>query len=184
MAAMPEPDAHGLQPQEQAVEASPEARTTGLADGAEASWPATDRRRTADRRHRPTRFWDTLVGPSRRRHGRRRGDHDRLYVDVYHPSDVALVLSVFVLNLLDAFFTLNILRKGGTEENPLMERLLQAGDASFLFEKCFLVGFWLVLLIVHKNFRLARIGLWLLLAAYSALFGWHVLLHYVHFGGI
>jgi hypothetical protein len=169
--------------QEEAVEASPEAKQTGLDDGAEASRPARERRR-ADRRHRPTRFWDTLVGPRRRRHGRRRGDHDRLYVDVYHPSDVALVLSVFLLNLLDAFFTLSILRKGGTEENPLMERLLQAGDASFLFEKCFLVGFWLVLLIVHKNFRLARIGLWLLLAAYSALFGWHVLLHYVHFGGI
>jgi len=58
----------------------------------------------------------------------------------------------------------------------LMERLLEAGHATFLVEKCFLVGFWLVLLTVHKNFPLARAGLWGLLVVYSALFAWHVFL--------
>ncbi len=146
-------------------------------DERRATWPERDRRSGPDRRRRPTRLWDSLVGPRRRQGGRRAEDRPGLYVDVYHPSDVALVLTVFVLNLLDAFFTLSILERGGREENPLMERLLEAGQETFLYEKCFLVGFWLVLLVVHKNFRLARIGLWLLLAVYLGVFAWHVFLH-------
>ena len=181
MVAMPEPEAS--EPEAGQPEApGPEGVSEAAQDPAP-TWPEVDRRRTPDRRRRPTSFWDTLVGPRRRRSGRRREDHRRLYVDVYHPTDVVLVLAVFLLNLADAFFTLTTLSRGGTEENPLMARLLEAGDSTFLFEKCFVVGFWLVLLIVHKNFRLARIGLWLLLVAYTGLFGWHVLLHFTSFGG-
>ncbi len=146
------------------------------------TWPQVDRRRTPDRRHRPTRLQDTLAGPRRRRHGRRRADRHRLYVDRYHRSDVALVLAIFALNLLDALFTLQVLGRGAVERNPLMARLLEAGQTTFLVEKCFVVGFWLVLLIVHKNFRMARIGLWVLLLAYAALFGWHLLLHFTRAG--
>lgn len=169
MAASPEPVEERAEP---AGEARPDA-----------TWPEVDRRVSPDRRARPTRFWDTLVGPRRRRSGRRASDQRGLYVDVYHGTDVALVLTVFVLNLLDAAFTLNYLGYGGTEENPFMQRLLEAGNATFLFEKCFVVGFWLVLLIVHKNFRIARIGLWLLLVVYAALFGWHVFLHWTTLDG-
>lgn len=140
----------------------------------EKTWPEIDRRVNPDRRKRPTSFLDTLVGPKRRRRGRRKTDREGLYVDVYHPRDVLLVLTIFTLNLGDALFTLDAAKQGGDQHNPFTSMLLQAGDQSFLWEKCFLMAFWLVLLIVHKNFRIARIGLWLLLLAYSGSFAYHL----------
>lgn len=134
-------------------------------------------RRQGDRRRRPTRFWDGLRGPRRRHGGRRHRENERLYVDRYRRRDVALVLATFVLNILDALFTLWILQRGGSEQNPFMQRLLEAGHASFLIEKCLVVGFWLVLLAVHRNFRLAYYGLWMLFGVYAALFVWHLWLH-------
>jgi hypothetical protein len=145
----------------------------------EKTWPEIERRVNPDRRKRPTTFLDTLVGPKRRRRGRRKTDREGLYVDVYHPRDVILVLAVFALNLADALFTLDATRQGGEQHNPFTGAVLQLGEHSFLWEKCFLMGFWLLLLIIHKNFRVARIGLWLLLVAYSGAFAYHLALRVV-----
>ena len=39
-----------------------------------------------------------------------------------------------------------------------MDFFLDIGPGAFLVQKCFVVGAWLLLLLVHKNFRFARIG--------------------------
>jgi hypothetical protein len=101
--------------------------------------------------------------------GRRSVDH-RSYVDVYDRKDVALLLVIFALNLGDAFFTMLWLERGGREANPVMNFLLDISPAAFIAQKCFVVGLWLVVLMVHKNFRLARIGLKIVLGAYALLF--------------
>lgn len=135
--------------------------------------PEVERRSGADRRGAPTRGWDSLFGFHRRRHGRRRGERENIYVDAYSRSDVVLTIGVLVLNILDAFFTLRWLDMGGSEGNPLMEMLIRANDMLFLLQKCVVVGLWLVLLTVHKNFRIARIGLWGACILYTGILFYH-----------
>ncbi|MEM9176546.1 MAG: DUF5658 family protein [Myxococcota bacterium] len=130
-------------------------------------------RRAGDRRDRPTRPWSDLLTPRRRASGRRESDRVS-YVDRYTRRDVALLLTVFLLNVGDAFLTMLWLSRGGREANPVMDFFLDIGPGAFLFQKCLMVGFWLVILLVHKNFRFARIGLYASLVVYALL----MLLHF------
>jgi hypothetical protein len=125
-------------------------------------------RRDADRRDTPTRPWTDWLTPRRRERGRRDSDRSG-YVDRYTKRDVALLLSVFLLNVGDAFFTMLWLERGGKEANPIMEFFLDIGPGAFLVQKCLVVGFWLLLLVVHKNFRFARSGLYATLVVYGIL---------------
>jgi hypothetical protein len=135
--------------------------------------PRDDRRRAPERREKPTSFIDSLSGMARRRHGRRDGESTNSYVDVYRHSDVGLILAIFILNVFDAVFTLAWLQRGGAEANPFMDHLLNEGDSVFLIQKCFVVGVWLLVLVVHKNFRIARVGMWMLLGLYGVIFVYH-----------
>ncbi len=132
-----------------------------------------ERRRSQDRRDAPTRYWDSLFGFRRRKNGRRDGERENIYVDTYSRSDVGLTIGILVLNILDAFFTLRWLDMGGGEGNPLMEMLIRSNDMLFLLQKCVVVGLWLVILIVHKNFRIARLGLWGALILYTGILFYH-----------
>jgi hypothetical protein len=141
--------------------------------GGARTWPQIDRRARSERRAQPTRFWDSLLGRRRRAEGRRIGESGDVYVDRFGRGDVMLVLGIFALNIFDAFCTLVWLRRGGSEGNPLMDLAIQAGDSVFLFQKCIVAGLWLLVLLVHKNFRIARIGLWVLLGVYGTLAAYH-----------
>lgn len=151
--------------------------TTSIEAGRESvverTWPEADRRSERDRRARPTRFWDSLLGRRRRAIGRREGEQGDVYVDRFGRGDVFLVLAIFALNIFDAFCTLIWLHRGGSEGNPLMDLAIQAGESVFLFQKCIVAGVWLLILLVHKNFRIARIGLWVLLGVYGTVAVYH-----------
>ncbi|MGB0618837.1 MAG: DUF5658 family protein [Myxococcota bacterium] len=136
-------------------------------------WDGVERR-VKDRRAQPTRPWSGWLTPRRRAQGRRESDRAS-YVDRYSRRDVVLLLSIFLLNVGDAFFTMLWLSRGGREANPVMDFFLDIGPGAFLAQKCLVVGFWLVLLLVHKNFRFARLGL-------HASFVVYALLMLVHFG--
>ena len=146
---------------------------SGTSDAAEsASWNGSDRR-AGDRRDVPTRPWTSLFTPKRRANGRREEDHSS-YVDRYTRRDVALLISIFVLNVGDALFTMRWLDRGGLEANPVMDFFLDIGPGAFLAQKCLVVGFWLLILLVHKNFRFARAGLYASLAVYAVLMAVHL----------
>lgn len=130
-------------------------------------WGGADRR-TSDRREAPTRLLGGWLTPARRARGRRHEDHSS-YVDRYSKRDVALLLSIFLLNVGDAFFTMLWLGRGGKEANPVMDFFLDIGPGAFLVQKCLVVGAWLLILLAHKNFRFARIGLYASLAVYAVL---------------
>lgn len=132
------------------------------------------RRTLLERRQRPTSPWRDLLGPRRRRGSRRASELANTYVDRFTIWDVTLLVSILVLNLLDALFTLLWIQRGGAEANPIMAWMLELGDEFFLAQKCFMVGIWLIVLTVHKNFRLARIGLYSLAAIYSLLLMAHI----------
>jgi hypothetical protein len=138
-------------------------------------WPEVDRRRNDDRRDQPTGF---LSRPwhGRRRGGRRAGERDNIYVDVYSISDVLILLCIFILNIGDAAFTLLWLQRGGGEGNPVMQFMLDIGVGAFLFQKCIVVGIWLLVLTAHRNYRTARVGLWSTLSVYTLLIVYHLVL--------
>lgn len=140
------------------------------------TWPYVERRKTPDRRARPTGFWAGLFGPKRRRGGRRRADREPTYVDLYDAVDALLVLGIFVLNLLDAALTLHHLDRGAREVNPLMDALLRISPELFVAEKAVVGAVCVVALVVHKTTRMARIGLWTFFGFYGALFLYHLYL--------
>ncbi len=146
---------------------------SGRSDAEESpSWNGSDRR-AGDRRDVPTRPWTSLFTPKRRATGRREEDHSS-YVDRYTRRDVALLISIFLLNVGDALFTMRWLDRGGLEANPVMDFFLEIGPGAFLAQKCLVVGFWLLILLVHKNFRFARAGLYASLAVYAVLMAVHL----------
>ena len=142
-------------------------------DGSQ-SWPFVNRRSAGDRRHLPTRWYDSFLGHRRRKRGRRKGESQNIYVDLYHSSDLIILSVVFLLNLVDAILTLVHVSGGGVEQNPAMAELLSYGPLAFVLEKCVVVGLCLVAMIVHKTFRIARIGAWILLCCYTGLTIWHL----------
>ncbi|MGE3171309.1 MAG: DUF5658 family protein [Planctomycetota bacterium] len=107
---------------------------------------------------------------------RRNGEDREVFVDRYSPGLFVAVLGVVVLNLLDAWFTLLFLAHGGTELNPLVDQVLTMGPHVFILFKTLGIGFCASFLTITKNFRAARIGLWIVLVGYSLLLCWHLLL--------
>jgi hypothetical protein len=140
------------------------------------TWPHAERRKNPDRRRRSTRWWESLLGRRRRERGRRAGESENIYVDIYHNADLILILSIFMLNLADAYFTLDYLGRGGQEANPFANHLIASGPITFVYEKCFAVGLCLVALLVHRSFRMARVGMYSLLGCYGVLTLYHLLL--------
>jgi hypothetical protein len=86
------------------------------------------------------------------------------------------VLGVVLLNLADAFFTLLFLAHGGQEMNPIVDQVLAYGPHVFILFKTLGIGVCAGFLTLTKNFRAARIGLWIVLIGYSLLLCWHLLL--------
>lgn len=135
-------------------------------------------------------------GPDRRRQatprlsrysflgGRRasvRRDEERAssFVDLYGTRLWVLVLWVALMNVADSFFTLVHLQNGGIEANPVAAMLLTTGRSGFVLWKCALICLALVILTVHKNFPIARLGLRLSAAVYTLLCAYHLTLFWV-----
>lgn len=112
-------------------------------------------RREQDRRRATVR--SLLVGGiyrSRRRGPRREADRHNHYVDWYEPKLFAVTLGIFVLNCLDAVFTLTLLSKGAEEINVFMAVLLENGVETFVHVKLAITAVALIFLVVHSAFRL------------------------------
>jgi hypothetical protein len=133
--------------------------------------------RAGDRRDRPTRRLSrySFFG-GRRREVRRGHELEGTYVDLYSTPLLSAVLWVALMNVGDSFFTLLHLQAGGIELNPIAERLLQAGRVGFVFWKCLLISVALLVLTLHKNFWLARMGLWMAAGSYTLLVAYHLYL--------
>ncbi len=132
-------------------------------------------RRGADRRGRPTpRLSRFSLGGGRRRVVRREDEREGSFVDLHGVRLWGLVLWVALMNVGDSYFTLVHLQAGGIELNPVAAALLQSGRFGFVFTKSVLIALALVVLAVHKNFFLARIGLWTATATYTLLVVYHL----------
>lgn len=109
-----------------------------------------------------------------------RGVH--YYVDLYTPDEGLLFVSILLLSVADAFFTLELIGRGMSEFNAVMDYCLRLSPLSFILTKYLLTATGLVCLLLHKNYPLFR-G-WLRVRAiliaiaimYSALIGYELLL--------
>ena len=139
--------------------------------------PSPTLRRLPDRRARPTpRFSRYTFFGGRRRGPRREDEREGTYIDRYSPRAICAVLWVALMNVGDSFFTLVHLQAGGVEVNPVAAQLLRAGRFGFVFTKSMLVAAALLVLVLHKNFPMARIGIWVSALAYTVLNVYHLTL--------
>jgi len=127
------------------------------------------------RRSRPTpRLSRFSFHGGRRSRPRRRGEVEGSFVDLYSTRLLLILLWITLMNVADSFFTLVHLQHGGTEVNPIAGMLLATGLSSFVLLKSGLISLALVVLCIHKNFHLARLGLWVAAIAYTLLFAYHL----------
>lgn len=137
-------------------------------------------RRGPDRRRKPTpRLSRWSLWGGRRRAARRSEEAAGSFVDLYEPRLLLLVLWTALLNLFDTFFTIVHLQGGGVEFNPVAEQMLLTGRTSFVVTKGLVIGLALLVLTIHKNYPVARLGLKVAAAAYTALVLYHLALFWV-----
>ncbi len=130
-----------------------------------------------DRRQNPTpRFSRYSLNGGRRRTVRRDEEGEGSFVDLYTPTMLFVVIWVALMNIGDSFFTLHHLQHGGIEMNPVADQLLRTGRLGFVLSKGVMIGLALLVLTLHKNFRLARFGMWAAAGAYTLLLAYHIYL--------
>jgi len=134
-----------------------------------ASYRGPDRRRSAT-----PRFSGFTLNGGRRQGARRVGEGENTFVDLYSLRLFGLLLWIALMNIADSFFTLIHLQNGGTEVNPVAALLLTTGLTPFVVLKSTLIGVALLVLCLHKNFALARLGLWVAAVAYTLLCLYHI----------
>lgn len=136
-----------------------------------------ERRGRTDRRGASTpRISRYSLFGGRRRDVRRDQEREGTFVDLYDWPILGVLAWIAVANMADSFFTLHHLQAGGVELNPIAERLLRTGHLGFVSIKCGLISVALMVLLLHKNFAAARLGIWIAGVAYTLLFAYHLLL--------
>jgi len=112
-----------------------------------------ERRQQTDRRTCPTKPLSRFVFRGRRKGARRDEEGLNYYVDRYSPHYLAVMCSILVLCVLDAYFTLTLIRFGGVELNPFMLVLMNKDIVLAMIIKYLLTAFCIIFFLVHKNFR-------------------------------
>ncbi len=131
--------------------------------------------RGPDRRRAPTpRLSRYALFGGRRGSVRRQEEREGSFVDRYGVWVVGLIGWTALMNAGDSVFTLIHLQSGGIELNPVADSLLQTGRLGFVGLKALLMTLALLVLAVHKNFALARVGLGLAAGAYTVLNLYHL----------
>jgi len=150
-------------------------------DGGAQSAPlytGVERRRFPERRRLTFRTLLRSGVTPRRRNGRRRGDRDGI-VDWHEPDLLFLALTILLLSITDAFFTVTLLANGATEINPLLAYVFQHFPGFFPIFKMTLTGVGVVVLVAMARarvFRIVRVKtiLQFILAGYVAVIAYEV----------
>lgn len=123
-----------------------------FADAGAPSQDAVERRRQSDRRTRPTDPWWGFPWGGRRMRNRRADEHREPYfVDRFSPWTFVVVLILLIASILDACLTIQLLRAGANEINPVMNYFLAYGVQAFLVAKYLLTAAGLPLLLFYRN---------------------------------
>ena len=135
-----------------------------------------EQRRLPDRRRRRTPALSRRMLTGRRRGGRRAGERQNIYVDLYRPWEGALVLLVVAMCAMDLLLTLDVIQRGGEEWNPVMRVALDLGVWPFVVIKLAITAVGAMVLLLRVRFRGMRFVLVGLTLLYALLMGWHAVL--------
>ncbi len=136
-----------------------------------------ERRRGLDRRQPPI-FPPRFSGQRRRSSkGRRKTDRGG-YVDIYDRKSWVIALSVMGLSFLDAVLTAFQIRRGmALEANPIMNLAIEWGGMYAFFSlKAAMTAFPLAVIILHKEWLLARQVAHLCIGFYIVILLYHLYL--------
>jgi hypothetical protein len=117
---------------------------------------------------------------ARRRRGPRRGtDRHPVMTDWYEPQWLATAIIILLLSVADALLTLELVRHGAIEANPLMAPLVYGSGHAFAFWKLGLTSLGVVMLTLLARWRfLGRIAvgsiLYVVLCGYLVLVGYEL----------
>jgi hypothetical protein len=136
--------------------------------------PFVNQRVIQDRRSRPTSFISTLKFAGRRRKFRRKGEGRNQYVDRLSLRIIVLTFIIFTFSTLDAVFTINHLKSGASELNPLMEQIIQSGIQSLFIVKSVGIGLIACFLAIHQNFKISFYGMHVSATIYFVLSAYHL----------
>ena len=111
-----------------------------------------ERRSGYDRRYRQlgilSKYW--LTG--KRAAVRREEDKQRAYrIDRHSPKTLAVILLIVILSVIDAILTLNLVDRGATELNPIMDYYLGHGPLTFFWVKYMLTSAALIIVLTNKT---------------------------------
>ncbi len=103
------------------------------------------------------------------------------YVDYYPNHLLFCIIAILMLSVLDAYFTLNILARGGEELNWFMLVMIEESVEKFISVKLALTGLALIFLTIHHNAQYllklrVRHILYIVLVSYMILIGYEILL--------
>ncbi len=139
-----------------------------------------ERRSGVDRR-RPAVF-PPIFSPHRRRRSKGRRKDDRAaYVDIYDAGSWGIALSILVLSLLDAFLTgIQMLAGRVREANPVMNAALNAGGLyTFFTVKAAMTAFPVAIILLHKEWKIARFAARACLCSYVLIALYHIYLMFI-----
>ena len=112
-------------------------------------------------RNRRTRYFNSFLysmNKGTRVRARREYEGDQgYYIDSYEKRNGMYVIAITLLSVLDAFFTLNILARGGVEVNPFMSALLAYDTTAFMVAKMLITVTGLLIVLIHINFQILKI---------------------------
>lgn len=141
----------------------------------------TDNRSLDDRR----RFsWRTVLYGflrSRRRGHRRSGEAAPVFVDWHHPWLFFLAVGTMLFSSLDALMTLELLRHGAHEANPVMASVMTRSTQTFASAKMLMTGTGILALVFLSRARFMnqfRTGL--LLTVVFSLYACLICYEFVH----
>jgi hypothetical protein len=143
------------------------------------STPFPEQRGIQDRRSHPTSLRSILKFGGRRKGFRRKGEERNQYVDLPSSRTILLIFIIFALSTLDAFFTINHLRHGASELNPLMGLIIHNGLRSVFIIKSLGIGLIACFLAIHQNFKIGFYGLHVSAAIYIVLLAYHLAFSYL-----
>ena len=114
-----------------------------------------ERRSVRERRRLTIRTFLQSSFTPRRRDSRREHESDGV-VDWHEPELLFLALTILLLSVTDAFFTLTLLTNGATEANPFLAYVLRNSPGSFAILKMALTGCGVVVLVAIARARVFR----------------------------
>jgi len=127
------------------------------------------RRITGERRRRPTPIVSrhTFFGGRRRAIRRNEDKRRHFFVDHYNLQLFITLLALFILSVLDASLTLELVRSNiAAEANPVMALYLEHGSITFLLEKFLFTSVAVLIFCVFNHFLITKISLILVTVLY------------------